>query len=38
MRKIIPLIAYVYDVSPTGNLTIMFNKPIIVPNIYLFDD
>lgn len=23
----------IYEISPTGNLTIVFNKPIVVPNI-----
>ena len=29
----IPLNASIYRVSPMGNLTVTFNKPIIVPNI-----
>ena len=28
-----PLNASIYTVSPMGNLTVTFNKPIIVPNI-----
>ena len=32
-RELVPLIAYVYDISATGNLTIVFNKPILIPFI-----
>lgn len=34
-RKVEPLAAFVYDISPSGNLTIVFNKPIIVPKIVI---
>lgn len=30
-EKIEPLSAKIYDISPTGNLTIEFNKPILIP-------
>jgi len=33
-----PLIASVFDLSPTGNLTIVFNKPIIQPPIRVFNE
>ena len=30
-EKIEPLSAKIYDISPTGNLTIEFSKPILIP-------
>lgn len=35
--KIVPLQAAIYRISPTGNLTVVFNKPIIIPNIRIHD-
>lgn len=32
-RSALPLRAKVYDLSPTGNLTIIFSKPLILPPI-----
>ena len=37
-KNVEPLQAYVYEVSPTGNLTITFNKPIIVPKIVIYEN
>ena len=37
-RNVEPLRAFVYDISPTGNVTITFNKPIIVPKIVIYDN
>ena len=34
-REVTPLTAFVYDVNQFGNLTIAFNKPIIVPNFII---
>ena len=37
-RNVKPLRAFVYDISQTGNLTITFNKPILVPKIVIYDN
>lgn len=34
-RSTKPLIAQIYDFSPSGNLTIIFNKPIVLPNLFV---
>ena len=33
-----PLIAQVLSFTRTGNLTIAFNKPIIIPNIEVYNE
>ena len=33
-----PLTAQIYDITKAGNLTIVFNKPIILPPIELFEE
>ena len=34
-KRVTQLNAYIYSITHTGNLTISFNKPIIVPNIQI---
>ena len=34
-REVAPLTAFVYDINQFGNLTITFNKPIIVPRMII---
>ena len=34
----VPLIAEIYDFTPTGNLTIEFNKPIILPPLMVLNE
>ena len=37
-REYVPLTAFVYDITPNGNLTIRFNKPIIVPKMVIHNN
>ena len=38
INEAVPLKAKIYDFTPTGNLTITFNKPIILPPIEIIYD
>lgn len=37
-KPVKPLTAAIYDLTKTGNLTIVFDKPIILPPIELFEE